>query len=211
MGLVHLLEPPAKQPPKSSFPALLLPLPHPGTPPHSPHLSLASMLLAAPVAIPRPQGTVWGLMWRMSIRWWNPSTTGASPAAGLLRHSPSGLKSLHAHRSALHLSHFQCTKTVHFRLVVFSNALQACCVKRNCTLQLVCCYMIMLSDRCYADPMLADECQQACLHDDQCQQAAVCLHVQAAMLGVVGLCLLVFKAAGAAGCVEWPRSNVLRI
>jgi len=119
MGSVHLhrdlLEPPVKQPPKSNSLAPLLLPPPPGMPPRSPHLSLASMLLAAPAAIPRPRGTVWGLMWRMSTRWWSPSTTGASLAAGLLRHSPSGLKSLHAHRSALHLSHFQSKPTLHFR------------------------------------------------------------------------------------------------
>ena len=118
MGSVHLLEPPAKQPQNQSPLAPLLPLPPPRTPPRSPHLSLASMLLAAPAATPRPQGTAWGLMWRMSTRWLSLSTTGASLAAGLLRHSPSRLKSLHAHRSALHLSHFLFKPAVHFRPVV---------------------------------------------------------------------------------------------
>lgn len=148
MGSVHLLEAPAKQPPKSSFPALLLPLPHPGTPPHSPHPSLASMLLAVPAAIPRPRGTVWGLMWRMSIRWWNPSTTGASPAAGLLRHSPSGLKSLHAHRSALHLSHFQCKEQYTSGLLCSAMHFRPVVSRETENLQLACCYMIMLSERC---------------------------------------------------------------
>ena len=39
------------------------------------------------------QGTGWGLMWRMSTKWWSLSSTGAFPAAGPARHSPSGSKS----------------------------------------------------------------------------------------------------------------------
>ena len=90
----------AKLPPKSEFPALPLPPPPPGTVPPSPLLSWASMLRGAPAATLKPRGIGWGPMWRMSIKWWSLSSTGASPVVGPLRHSPSGLRSPPQPRSA---------------------------------------------------------------------------------------------------------------
>lgn len=92
MAAALLQEPHAKPPPKPESLVLPLPLPPPGMPPPSPLLSWGSMPLGALAARPKPQGTVWGLAWRMSTRWWSLSTTGASPVAGPLMLSPSGLR-----------------------------------------------------------------------------------------------------------------------
>ena len=87
-------EHPAKPLPKSESPAPLQPQPPPGTAPPSPPLSWGSTPLGVLGAIPKPRDTAWDPMLRMSTRWWSLSTTGASLAVGLLRPSPSGLKSL---------------------------------------------------------------------------------------------------------------------